>query len=93
MVRQQVLDRARGWCAGCKRPGLRLVVDHVVPLALGGSGDASNLQALCTGCHGEKTAHDRAAIRARYAVGRAGVGATSGLRSPDRWGKNRENAA
>lgn len=93
MVRQGVLDGAQGTCASCKRPGLRLVVDHVVPLALGGSGDASNLQALCDDCHGDKTAHDRAAIRALNGSGRSGVGASSGLRSPVRWGKNRENAA
>lgn len=31
-------------------------VDHIVPLAMGGAEDASNLQPLCRDCHAEKTA-------------------------------------
>lgn len=30
-------------------------VDHMVPLALGGADDLSNMQALCIVCHKEKT--------------------------------------
>ena len=34
----------------------RLNVDHIVPLARGGTNDTSNLQTLCAACHSTKTA-------------------------------------
>lgn len=34
--------------------------DHIVPVSLGGSGDQSNLRALCAECHREATAKLRA---------------------------------
>ena len=34
-------------------------VDHVIPLAAGGSNDESNLRALCRRCHGLKTFRER----------------------------------
>lgn len=36
-------------------------VDHVVPLAKGGTDDASNLVAINAVCHARKTARDRGA--------------------------------
>lgn len=33
-------------------------VDHIKPLYLGGDNQRLNLQALCTGCHSEKTSND-----------------------------------
>lgn len=38
-------------------------VDHVVPLADGGSDDTTNLQSLCHSCHSRKTADDVARRR------------------------------
>jgi len=56
--RKKLVGARQGWrCGGC---GLMLShtfqVDHVVGLELGGSNEASNLVALCVGCHAEKTA-------------------------------------
>ena len=55
-VRRAVLDRDRWRCQKCGRAG-RLEIDHVVPLDAGGAVyDMDNLQALCRGCHIDKTA-------------------------------------
>jgi 5-methylcytosine-specific restriction endonuclease McrA len=37
-------------------------IDHIIPIALGGETDLSNLQILCTKCHMDKTAEDRKKI-------------------------------
>ena len=37
-------------------------VDHVTPLALGGTNGLGNLQALCSACHVQKTRDQRAAV-------------------------------
>ena len=46
-------------CRECKRQG-RLTpateVDHIVPLAAGGTNDFENVQSLCHECHSRKTA-------------------------------------
>jgi len=34
-------------------------IDHKIPLWLGGSNDASNLQALCVSCHAAKTQEEQ----------------------------------
>jgi 5-methylcytosine-specific restriction enzyme A len=50
---------AHGQCQRCGwrlSPGTRWEVDHVIPLALGGRDDVSNMQVLCQACHGSKTA-------------------------------------
>lgn len=39
-------------------PVLAREVDHIVPLADGGSNDATNLQCLCKSCHSRKTRED-----------------------------------
>jgi hypothetical protein len=52
-LRRQVL-REEPNCRGCSQPSR--VVDHILPVALGGSARArSNLQALCQPCHSVKT--------------------------------------
>ena len=56
--------RANGNCAQCAlkiTPGKRWDIDHVIPLALGGSNEASNLQILCQPCHTQKTRTDLSA--------------------------------
>jgi hypothetical protein len=40
----------------------RFDIDHVVPLVLGGVDTISNLQALCPGCHAQKTSNDMRAL-------------------------------
>jgi 5-methylcytosine-specific restriction protein A len=36
------------------------LVDHVVPLAQGGTDDRSNLRRICRGCHATKTGRESA---------------------------------
>ena len=53
-TRQRVLDRDGHLCRGCGAPAH--VVDHITPIASGGTDDHSNLQALCAACNGTKGA-------------------------------------
>jgi len=43
-------------CAECARPSEE--VDHILPLAEGGTHKFDNLQALCKSCHSRKTMRD-----------------------------------
>lgn len=55
------------FCRECLKAGRRVasdVVDHIVPLAWGGSDDRANKQALCDPCHDEKSKRERAEARA-----------------------------
>ncbi len=52
-VRQKVLSS--GKCAFCGSPE-RLQVDHIIPVARGGSSNPSNLQPLCAPCNQSKGA-------------------------------------
>lgn len=40
-------------CRRCGQPGQH--VDHIIPLARGGTHDPANLQTLCHSCHSMKT--------------------------------------
>lgn len=62
-VRASILNRDGHRCRQCGRAG-RLEVDHVRPLKDGGDRfDPRNLQALCRGCHIEKTRQERGGVR------------------------------
>ena len=55
-TKKVVAYRQRYQCAACDcllPPGYQ--VDHIQPLALGGTNGLSNLQALCVRCHARKT--------------------------------------
>jgi HNH endonuclease len=41
-------------CLACKKTGVKLSVDHVIPVAFGGSSDISNIQPLCLPCNMSK---------------------------------------
>lgn len=57
-VEQRLKRLAREpFCRSC-RTALATVPDHIVPLALGGTDDDSNIQCLCTPCHDAKTRRD-----------------------------------
>lgn len=55
-TRYEVLRRDNHACryCGCMAPEVKLTVDHVVPTALGGSDDPSNLVAACRDCNAGK---------------------------------------
>lgn len=56
-VRFEVLRRDRHMCRYCgsSAPDVVLVIDHVAPVALGGSDDPSNLVTACRECNSGKT--------------------------------------
>lgn len=57
-VRFQVLRRDNHTCRYCgnKSPDVPITIDHVVPVALGGSNDPDNLVAACRDCNSGKAA-------------------------------------
>lgn len=68
--RAPILERDGGVCQlgydGCTWHATE--VDHIVPLASGGTADPDNLQACCHSCHAIKTeAHRLTAIKASAA--------------------------
>ncbi len=65
-IRDKVFKRDCGICVECTRHGRITVatqVDHVKPLAMGGTDDLDNLESICHQCHSVKTAAENAAIR------------------------------
>lgn len=57
--RARRLERTSGLCERCDAAGrtvLATVVDHIQPLALGGSDEDKNTRNLCDGCHADVTA-------------------------------------
>jgi len=57
-VRKYVYNRDKYQCQSCgqKLNETTLSIDHIIPLAKGGSNDISNLQTLCLKCNQEKKA-------------------------------------
>lgn len=57
-LRAEILRRDNSTCRNCgaKAPAVVLVIDHVVPVTLGGSDEPSNLQTLCESCNSGKSA-------------------------------------
>jgi 5-methylcytosine-specific restriction protein A len=54
--RLRMLDDADGCCASCKKEIKKAFdIDHIIPLAEGGTNEPENLQVLCKPCHFEKT--------------------------------------
>lgn len=58
-VRKYVLQRNNYQCQSCGQQSYetQLNIDHIIPLANGGSNDISNLQVLCSRCNQKKQAH------------------------------------
>ena len=60
-LRKGLFFRDKGRCAICScdltglfSTGYELAIDHIIPLALGGINDPTNLQILCNSCNGKK---------------------------------------
>lgn len=65
-LRKAVMDRDSWLCQTCKRAGkhrLATQVDHVKPLAQGGTDDPDNLEAICDPCHARKTGREAKGLR------------------------------
>jgi 5-methylcytosine-specific restriction enzyme A len=58
-VRNYVYQRDNYRCQSCGHEDreTRLSIDHIIPLAKGGSNDLSNLQTLCLSCNRRKKHH------------------------------------
>jgi hypothetical protein len=56
-LRYEVLRRDSYTCryCGAKAPEVKITADHVIPVALGGTDEPSNLVAACEACNGGKT--------------------------------------
>lgn len=55
-VRKYVYQRDNYQCKSCGKTQHEIIlnIDHIIPLALGGSNDISNLQTLCVTCNVQK---------------------------------------
>ena len=61
-LRLKALERDKYLCQMCLKRGIFTTatdVDHIVPLAQGGSDAMENLQSLCHECHKQKTCQER----------------------------------
>lgn len=54
----RVKVQQRNKCGACRQPLKKYHVDHVVPLARGGTNEARNIQLLCPSCNCRKHARD-----------------------------------
>lgn len=57
-IRERILIRDNYTCRKCGRVSVDLVIDHIVPLHLGGNESDDNRQALCQECHALKNAEE-----------------------------------
>jgi len=57
-IRQFILERDNYLCQICLSKGKYVMaseIDHIIPIANGGTNDPTNLRALCKSCHSRKT--------------------------------------
>ena len=67
-VRDYVYQRDNYQCHSCgqTKQETQLNIDHIIPLATGGSNDMSNLQTLCANCNQTKKHHFDRRFQRRY---------------------------
>lgn len=51
---ESLLERCGYRCLGCGRTDLKLTLDHIVPLSVGGKNSIENAQPLCRSCNSKK---------------------------------------
>ena len=57
--RNEIKQQQNNKCNICKTELEKFHIDHILPLASGGSNDAENLQGICISCHNDKTKKER----------------------------------
>jgi 5-methylcytosine-specific restriction protein A len=57
-IRERILLRDGYKCRHCGRLSKRLIIDHIIPLHVGGSESDTNRQALCGPCHDIKSVQE-----------------------------------
>jgi 5-methylcytosine-specific restriction endonuclease McrA len=69
-VRDYILARDNHQCKSCGRTAseVSLQIDHIVPLAKGGSNDMSNFQVLCKYCNQKKSSKFDSRFRRDYSL-------------------------
>lgn len=67
-VRKYVFERNFYQCQSCGKTDIEtlLNIDHIIPLARGGSNDISNLQTLCHACNQKKKHHFDSRFRRNF---------------------------
>ena len=67
-VRKYVFERDHNSCQSCGQTNQQteLTIDHIIPLARGGSHDLSNLQTLCHYCNAKKRQNLDPRFKRRY---------------------------
>lgn len=51
---KDLLDRYDYKCLCCGKTGIKLTLDHIMPLAMGGNHTIDNAQCLCSSCNSKK---------------------------------------
>lgn len=57
-----ILSKVKGVCPMCKRNGLKLSKDHIIPLSMGGTNYLNNIQPLCRSCNSCKGGKNRVSV-------------------------------
>ncbi len=57
--RQALIDEQGQRCRLCDCECVKFQIDHIKPLANGGTNNMENLQAICENCHAEKTSEEK----------------------------------
>lgn len=67
-----LLESTGNKCQDCGRqpPEIKLTVDHIVPLVLGGTNYITNIQSLCLSCNSRKGITLRGTLKIKYATTR-----------------------
>ncbi len=68
-LRKEVLKRDGYKCCICgktEKDGIRLEIDHIIPVSKGGQSTISNLQTLCSSCNAKKNTLDNDTYRKKY---------------------------